>query len=250
MLKKRIIPCLDVKEGRTVKGTNFLHLRDAGDPVDLARRYVTQGADELVFLDISASVEKRQANKTLTKRIARQVNIPFTIGGGIKSLGDASEILGAGADKITLNTAALLNPDLIDEIAGELGSQFIVLAVDVRKTANGYRVYSHGGMKETPYNALAWIKEAESRGCGEILLTSMDGDGIGNGYDLAITAIVSQLINIPVIASGGAGNLQHFAEAFTTGKADAALAASLFHFERLSIPQLKDFLKQKQIPIR
>ena len=250
MLKKRIIPCLDVKDGRTVKGVNFKDLRDAGDAVELGSFYSEQGADELVFLDISASLEKRQTVVDLTRHISRDINIPFTIGGGIKSLTDASRILESGADKISINTAALARPELIDEIAREFGSQFLVLAVDIRREGDQYDVYSHGGTKNTGRKVHPWIDEAWQRGAGEILLTSMDKDGTKSGYDISITRSISSNIKIPVIASGGAGTMEHFTEVFREGQADAALAASLFHFAEISIPELKNYLKQENVAIR
>lgn len=250
MLKKRIIPCLDIKDGRTVKGINFIDLRDAGDAVALARRYVEEGADELVFLDITATVEKRKTLAELVSKIAREINIPFTVGGGIKSLEDARVLIHAGADKISINSAAVRNPDLIDQIAGQFGSQCVVVAMDVKKTDYGWFVYLDGGRTPTSQDALTWAQQIEKRGAGEILLTSMNHDGTKNGFALELTDRISRLVNIPVIASGGAGEIFHFRDVFLKTKASAALAASIFHFGEIPIPDLKFYLQNEQIPIR
>ena len=250
MLAKRIIPCLDIKDGQTVKGTNFVNLRQAGDPVELGRAYSEQGADELVFLDITASHEGRKTFTELVKRIAANINIPFTVGGGINELSDVDRLLNAGADKISINSSAIRNPQLIDDIAKNFGSQVCVLAVDAKQTENGWKCYLNGGRIETDKELLAWTKEAQERGAGEILLTSMDCDGTKAGYDLALTKAVAKSVGIPVIASGGAGTMEHFYEALTEGKADAALAASLFHYKELEIMDLKAYLSNRGIPMR
>ncbi len=250
MLTKRIIPCLDIKDGRTVKGINFVGLRDAGDPVELAATYAEQGADELVFLDISATTEKRKTFAELVKKIASQVNIPFTVGGGISSIEDVAPLLEAGADKVSINSAAVKNPDLIDELARAFGSQFIVLAIDARKTENQWVVHTHGGTKPANKKLFSWAKEGQERGAGEILFTSMDHDGTKDGFALDPLSKLYELLHIPVIASGGAGTPFHFAEAFTLGKADAALAASVFHFGKIKITELKLFLKNHHVPVR
>lgn len=250
MLAKRIIPCLDIKNGRTVKGINFENIRDAGDPVELAGFYAEQGADELVFLDITATNEKRKTLSELVTRIAQNINIPFTVGGGISSTEDVSVLLQAGADKISVNTSAYKNPDLINELAKQFGSQCIVLAIDTKYEHGDWYVYLNGGKVKTDTKALDWAKEGMNRGAGEILLTSMNNDGTKDGFALDITKTISEQLTIPVIASGGAGNMQHFADAFTKGSADAALAASVFHFKEIAIPDLKHFLKQQQIEIR
>ena len=250
MLTKRIIPCLDIKDGRTVKGTNFVDLRDAGDPVELGALYAAQGADELVFLDITATVDERKTLLDLVRRVARAVNIPFTVGGGISSVADVSALLNAGADKVSINSAAVRRPGLIDELALEFGSQCVVVAVDTRYVAGQHIVHTHGGRRATELGTLAWGREVEQRGAGEILLTSMDTDGTKAGFALELTAAVSGGANIPVIASGGAGTMAHFTEVFTTGKADAGLAASIFHFKEISIPDLKTYLHQQGISIR
>ena len=249
-LKKRIIPCLDIKNGRTVKGVNFVGLRDAGDAVELAKRYVQEGADELVFLDITATVEKRKTLTELVQRIAKEINIPFTVGGGINSVEDARAIIKAGADKVSINTAAVNRPELISEIASEFGNQCVVLAIDTNLENDEWKVYIHGGRTPTPLRTVDWAKEGERLGAGEILLTSMNNDGTKNGFAIDITNAVSEIVNIPVIASGGAGTMQHFADVFEQTKASAALAASIFHFGEIPIPQLKQFLKEKDIPIR
>ncbi|WP_298649867.1 imidazole glycerol phosphate synthase subunit HisF [uncultured Proteiniphilum sp.] len=250
MLKKRIIPCLDIRDGRTVKGVNFVDIRDAGDAVELAKRYVEEGADELVFLDITATIERRKTLTELVTRVAREINIPFTVGGGIHSLDDARAIIRAGADKVSLNSAAVKRPELITEIAGQFGSQCVVLAIDTNFENNEWIVYTHGGKTPTTLRTIDWAKEGEQRGAGEILLTSMNNDGTKDGFAIDITAAVSEAVRIPVIASGGAGIPEHFADIFTQTKASAALAASIFHFGEIPIPTLKDYLKTQNIPIR
>ena len=251
MLTKRIIPCLDIKDGRTVKGTNFVNLRDAGDPVELAANYAVQGADELVFLDITATVEKRRTLAELVKRIARTINIPFTVGGGIKTVEDVSVLLQSGADKISINTAAFHNPRIISDIANAAGSQCVVLAIDTRLEEDAeWYVYLNGGRTKTDTKCFDWAKKAVELGAGEILLTSMNHDGTKAGFALDITGLLSENLPVPVIASGGGGTMQHFADVFTHAHADAALAASVFHFKEIEIPELKHFLKQKDIAIR
>jgi cyclase len=251
MLTKRIIPCLDVKNGRTVKGTNFVNLRDAGDAVELAAVYAEEGADELVFLDITATVEERSTLIDLVSRVAHKINIPFTVGGGISSIKDVNALLNAGADKVSINSAAVRNPALITELAKEFGSQCIVVAIDTRKMNDGIdRVHTHGGRKATAIETIAWAKEVEERGAGEILLTSMDTDGTKDGFALGLTSRISKAAGIPVIASGGAGTEEHFHDVFTEGYADAGLAASIFHFKEISIPHLKKYLAEKGIPMR
>lgn len=250
MLTKRIIPCLDIKDGKTVKGINFVNLRDAGDPVELARIYADQGADELVFLDITATVENRKTLIELVRRVAHAINIPFTVGGGISSVADVSALLNAGADKVSINSSAVRRPELINELAQEFGSQCIVVAIDTRYVDGEHLVHTHGGRKPTELRTIAWAKEVEERGAGEILLTSMDTDGTKNGFALELTARISANASIPVIASGGAGTMKHFEEVFTTGKADAALAASIFHFKEISVPELKSYLKTQQVAVR
>ena len=250
MLTKRIIPCLDIKEGRTVKGTNFVDLRDAGDPVELATIYASQGADELVFLDITATVDNRKTLVDLVKKVAKAINIPFCVGGGIGSIADVASLLNAGADKISINSSAVRNPNLVDELAKEFGSQCIVVAIDTRNNDGIDIVHTHGGRKATALFTKEWAKEIENRGAGEILLTSMDTDGTKNGFANVLTATISGNANIPVIASGGAGNMEHFFDVFTNGKADAALAASIFHFKEIGIPDLKNYLKNKGIHMR
>lgn len=244
MLKKRIIPCLDIKNGRTVKGVNFENIRDAGDPVELAKRYAKQGADELVFLDITATLEKRNTLVNLVEKIAAEINIPFTVGGGIQSVEDAKAIIEAGADKISINSAAVNNPILITEIADQLGGQCVVVAVDTKPVNGRWRVFTHGGKKSTDLETETWAKRIEALGAGEILLTSMEGDGTRNGFSIGITAKVSSAVNIPVIASGGAGSKEHFKAIFEETRASAALAASIFHFNQIPIPELKEYLKQ------
>ncbi len=250
VLTKRIIPCLDIKNGRTVKGTNFINLKDAGDPVALGSLYAQQGADELVFLDISATLEDRKTFASLVKEIAKHINIPFTVGGGIRSVEDVAPLLDAGADKVSINSAAVNDPDLIDRLAKEFGSQFIVLAIDARKIINQWMVHTHGGTKPTDKKLFSWAKEGQRRGAGEILFTSMDHDGTKSGFAIDPLSKLNQLLTIPVIASGGAGRKEDFLEVFTTGHADAALAASVFHFSEISIPDLKTFLRHHSISIR
>lgn len=250
MLAKRIIPCLDVKDGRTVKGVNFVDLRDAGDPVELAYAYSQQGADELVFLDIAATHEGRKTTIDLVKAVARQVNIPFTIGGGINEIKDADILLNAGADKISINSAAVRNPELINEMAAAFGAQFVVVAVDTRALEGQDFVHLSGGRIKTEINTLDWILEAQERGAGEILLTSMDHDGTKNGFDKGFLKAVNDRIHIPLIASGGAGNQAHFVDVFQQANVDAALAASVFHYGEILIPDLKQTLRQHGIVVR
>ena len=250
MLTKRIIPCLDIKDGRTVKGVNFVDLRDAGDPVELAAAYKDQGADELCFLDITATVEERDTLVELVRRVGREINIPFTVGGGIRKIQDVSKLLGAGAEKVSINSAAVRRPELVDELAMEFGSQAVVVAIDANLVGDTWYVHTHGGRKPTDIPALTWAKEVVERGAGEILLTSMQADGTKAGFSNSLNAMISAAVNVPIIASGGAGNMQHFADAFQEGKADAALAASVFHFNEIAIPALKEFLAKQEIPIR
>jgi cyclase len=250
MYAKRIIPCLDVKNGRVVKGVSFVSLRDAGDPVECAAAYDKQGADELVLLDIMASHEGRSTMIDIVERVASQVFIPFTVGGGIKSVDDFTELLRAGADKISVNSAAVRNPDLINEAAKKFGSQCVVCAIDAKKKGEGWEVYLNGGRIPTGIDAIEWAKEAVNRGAGEILLTSMDKDGQKTGYDIALTKAVSEAVSVPVIASGGAGCAEHFLDVLTEGKADAVLAASLFHFNELPVPELKKYLSENDISVR
>ena len=251
MLSKRIIPCLDVHNGRVVKGVNFVNLRDAGDPVEIAKEYDRQGADELVFLDITASSDARNIVIDMVEAVASQVFIPFTVGGGIRTVEDFRDILRAGADKISINSSAVENPQLIHDAARKFGSQCVVVAMDVKRKADGnYSVYVHGGRKDTGIDALEWARKAEALGAGEILLTSMDSDGTKNGYDNVITSKISEMVSIPVIASGGAGKLEHFYDGIVKGKADAVLAASLFHYKELTIRQVKEYLKERDIPVR
>ena len=250
MLTKRIIPCLDIRDGETVKGVNFVNIRSAGDPVELGKAYARQGADELVFLDITATVENRSTFAELVKQIAAQINIPFTVGGGISSEQDVSVLLNAGADKITVNSAGVKNPDLIDTLARQFGSQCVVLAIDTRYEQDDWYVYVHGGRTKTENLAEEWAREAVERGAGEILLTSMNHDGTKNGFALDITSRISQALPIPVIASGGAGQMEHFVDVFNEGLADAALAASIFHFGEIPIPKLKKYLNDKNIVVR
>lgn len=249
MLTKRIIPCLDVKDGRVVKGTNFINLRDAGSAVELAQRYSEEGADELVFLDITASEEKRKTLVELVKSVASVIRIPFTVGGGISSVSDISDLLNSGADKISLNTSAVKNPQLIYESAKKFGSQAVVVAIDVKKINGKYKVFIKGGKKETNLDGINWCKEIVELGAGEILLTSMDKDGTQSGYDTEFLSILNQFIPVPVIASGGAGTMEHFYNAFNAG-ADACLAASLFHYRQLEIYDLKKYLMQKGVSVR
>lgn len=250
MLAKRIISCLDIKDGQTVKGTNFLNLRQAGDPVELARAYSEQGVDELVFLDITASFEGRKTFTELVKRIAENIDIPFTVGGGIHELSDVDRLLGAGADKISVNSAAIRHPELIDEIANHFGSQVCVLAVDAKQTPQGWKCYLNGGRVETERELFSWVREGQERGAGEVLFTSMDHDGVRQGYANEALAQMADALSIPVIASGGAGKMEHFRDAFRVGKADAALAAGVFHFGDIKIPELKSYLCSENIVIR
>ena len=250
MLAKRIIPCLDIKDGRTVKGINFENIRDAGDPVELAARYSEMGADELVFLDITATNEKRKTLVELVSRIAHRINIPFTVGGGISSEEDVAVLLNAGADKISVNTSAFKEPDLINRLATRFGSQCVVLAIDTRFENDKWLVYLNGGKVKTEVSALDWALEGVKRGAGEILLTSMNNDGTKDGFALDITRTISEAVSVPVIASGGAGKPEHFRQAFLDGKADAALAASVFHFGEINIPDLKKYLSQQSITVR
>jgi cyclase len=250
MLTKRIIPCLDIKDGRTVKGVNFIDLRDAGDPVELAEAYARQGADELVFLDISATNEKRKTLSDLVKKIARHIAIPFTVGGGINSVEDVGPLLEAGADKISVNSSAVRRPELIDELARAFGSQCVVLAIDARKVQNPWIVHTHGGKQATDKKLFSWAKEGQERGAGEILFTSMDHDGTKTGFAIDALTKLHELLSIPVIASGGAGHQQHFLEVFKMAKVDAALAASVFHFGEIEVPVLKSYLRLHGVPTR
>jgi cyclase len=250
VLAKRIIPCLDVKEGRVVKGINFVKLRDAGDPVKNAEIYNREGADELVFLDITASVEKRKTMIDVVRRVAEKVFMPFTVGGGIGSLGDISSLLLAGCDKVSLNTQAVKRPELVKEASEKFGAQCIVVAIDAKRRAKSWEVYVNGGRNATGLDAVTWARKVASLGAGEILLTSMDRDGTKDGYDVELTRTISEAVTIPVIASGGCGTLGHFYEALTKGKADAALAASVFHFREFSIKQVKEYLASKGVEVR
>ena len=251
MFTKRIIPCLDVNNGRVVKGVNFVQLRDAGDPVEIAKAYDAAGADELVFLDITASCEQRDTVVDMVRRVAANVFIPFTVGGGIRTVDDFKKLLREGADKISVNSAAIDRPELISEAADKFGSQCVVVAIDAkRREDGGWNIYKHGGRLDTGIDAIEWAKKVEALGAGEILLTSMDCDGQKQGYDLELTRAVSESVGIPVIASGGAGALEHFKDAFTLGKTDAVLAASLFHFGEIPIPVLKEYLHKENIPVR
>jgi imidazole glycerol-phosphate synthase subunit HisF len=251
MLAKRIIPCLDIKDGKTVKGINFIDIKDVGDPVELGARYAAEGADELVFLDITATHEGRKTFAELVKRISRHINIPFTVGGGISELSDAENLLKAGADKVSVNSAAVRNPDLIDQLARNFGCQFVVVAIDARCNENNYwTVTVNGGRIPTGKELFSWAKEAENRGAGEILFTSMNHDGTKNGFACPQLALLSDSLRIPIIASGGAGTADHFVEVFTTGKADAGLAASIFHYNEIPVPVLKKYLYENGIPVR
>lgn len=250
MLAKRIIPCLDVKDGRVVKGVNFVNLRDAGDPVEIAQFYNTQGADEIVFLDITASHEKRKTIVEIVERTARKVFMPLTVGGGISDVEDFRTLLNAGADKVSVNSAAIRNKELISRAADKFGSQCVVVAIDAKSTDDGYHVFINGGRIDTGLDALEWAKEVERLGAGEILLTSMDADGTKAGFDLPLTDAVSKLVNIPVIASGGGGKLEHFSDVFTKTGADAALAATLFHYRELTVEEVKQHLKENGIWVR
>ncbi len=250
MLKKRIIPCLDIRDGRTVKGVNFIDIRDAGDPVELAKKYVQDGADELVFLDITATNEKRKTLSTLVTKIAKEINIPFTVGGGINSLADAELIIKAGADKISINSSAVKRPALITEIADQFGSQAVVVAIDTKFENNEWMVYVNGGKVATGIITIDWALQAEALGAGEILLTSMNNDGTKDGFAIDITNMISSAVAIPIIASGGAGTKEHFKNVFEQTKATGALAASIFHFNEIPIPVLKQYLKDQNIAIR
>ncbi len=251
MYAKRIIPCLDINNGRVVKGVSFVNIVDAGDPVECAKQYDKQGADELVFLDITASSDSRNITIDMVEKVANSIFIPFTVGGGIRSVDDFNALLRAGADKVSVNSAAVHRPDLISEAAYKFGSQCVVAAIDAKRGANGsWEVYINGGRKPVGLDAVQWAVECEKRGAGEILITSMDQDGQKTGYDLELTRAISERVGIPVIASGGAGALEHFYDAFTDGKADAVLAASLFHFGEIPIPELKKYLNSKNIPVR
>ena len=250
MLAKRIIPCLDVKAGRVVKGVQFVHLKDAGDPVEAARAYDADGADELCFLDITASHEERKILLDVVSRTAEQVFMPLTVGGGIRTIDDIRDLLKAGADKVSINTAAVQHPEFVKQAAERFGTQCIVVAIDAKRAANGWEVFTHGGRNATGIDAIDWARTVESYGAGEILLTSMDRDGSKAGYDLALTREVSEAISLPVIASGGAGNLQHLYEGFTEGKADAVLAASIFHYREYTIGQAKEYLRARGIAMR
>ncbi len=250
MLKKRIIPCLDIKEGRTVKGVNFVDIRDAGDPVELAKVYVKQGADELVFLDITATVEGRKTFAELVRHIAEEVNIPFTVGGGISSVADVEKLLAAGADKVSINSSAVKRPELISELAQQFGNQCVVVAIDAGKVDGKWRVFTHGGRTATDLDVFEWAKEAERLGAGELLVTSMENDGTKSGFAIELLKELNTITSIPIIASGGAGNAEHFVEVFEQTGVDAALAASIFHFGEVPIPQLKNELRTKGIPVR
>jgi cyclase len=250
MLAKRIIPCLDVKAGRVVKGVQFVQLKDAGDPVEAARAYDADGADELCFLDITASHEERKILLDVVSRTAEQVFMPLTVGGGIRTIEDIRDLLNAGADKVSINTAAVQRPQFVKEAAERFGTQCIVVAIDAKRAGDSWEVFTHGGRNAAGIDAVNWARTMESYGAGEILLTSMDCDGLKTGYDLALTCAVSGAVSLPVIASGGAGNLQHLYEAFTTGKADAVLAASIFHYREYTITQAKEYLQSRGIPMR
>jgi len=250
MLKRRIIPCLDIKDGRTVKGINFVNLKDAGDPVELAKIYVAQGADELVFLDITATIENRQAFAGLVERIAAEINIPFTVGGGINTVEDVSVLIKAGADKVTINSSAVRRPELISEIAGQFGSQCVVVAIDTKLVDDEWIVFVNGGRTATDLRAINWARKAEELGAGEILLTSMNNDGTKSGFSMEITGEVSSTVNIPVIASGGAGTLEHFKDVFFNTGCSAALAASIFHYGEIDIRDLKRYLTSEHISVR
>jgi imidazole glycerol-phosphate synthase subunit HisF len=250
MLAKRIIPCLDIKDGRTVKGVNFENIRDAGDPVELAIRYSEEGADELVFLDITATNEKRKTLSELVSKVASNINIPFTVGGGINSIDDIFTLLNSGADKVSLNSAAFKDPDLIKEASARFGSQCIIIAIDTKFENGDWYVYLNGGKLKTAKKAVDWAREAVDLGAGEILLTSMNNDGTKNGFAIDITKAISETVKVPVIASGGAGTIAHFTDVFIKGKADAALAASVFHYKEIQIPDLKQYLNTNKIPVR
>lgn len=252
MLTKRIIPCLDVKDGRVVKGVNFVNFKDAGDPVEVAAAYDRAGADEVVFLDITASSDNRNTVVDMVRRVAEKVFIPFTVGGGIRTVDDFKAILREGADKVSVNSAAIMNPNLISEAADKFGSQCVVVAIDAKRRpdGSGWNIYKNGGRVDMGIDAVEWAIKANQLGAGEILLTSMDGDGTRAGYDIELTRAISENVSIPVIASGGAGTLEHFYDALTVGKADAALAASLFHFKELEVREVKEYLKNRNVPVR
>lgn len=250
MLKKRIIPCLDIQDGRTVKGVNFVDIKDAGDPIELANKYVAEGADELVFLDIGATIEKRKTIVELVNRIGLEINIPFTVGGGISTLADAEAVIKAGADKVSINSAAVRNPELITEIAQNFGSQCVVVAIDTKLIEGTWWVFTHGGRQQTKWKTIDWAKEVERLGAGELLLTSMNSDGTKNGFSLDITNQIATAVAIPVIASGGAGSTLHFKTLFEETEASAGLAASIFHFGEIPIPKLKDYLRKEGIFVR
>ena len=250
MLTKRIIPCLDIKDGRVVKGVKFLGLRDAGDPVEVAKAYDRQQADELVFLDITASFQQRKTLISLVEAVAVNIYMPFTVGGGIRDMDDIRDLLNAGADKVSINTAAVKFPQLVSDAAAKFGSQCIVVAVDAKKEGDIWQVFINGGRTPTELDALDWVKQAAALGAGEILLTSMDYDGTKDGYDLALTKAVAEGVDIPVIASGGAGKLEHFYDCFSRAGADAALAASIFHYQEFSVRQVKEYLRDKGVPVR
>jgi cyclase len=250
MLAKRIIPCLDVKDGRTVKGTNFVDLRDAGDAVELAKIYSANGADELVFLDITATNEKRKTLSELVKKVAAEINIPFTVGGGINTIKDIEILLDSGADKVSINTSAVKNPQILTDAARNFGAQCVVLAIDAKRTGDNWKVFLNGGRVETDLDALEWARRGVDSGAGEILLTSMDADGTRDGFAVELTRKISEIVDVPVIASGGAGTTKHFAEIFESGKADAALAASIFHFREIEIAVLKKYLRERNIEVR
>lgn len=251
MLAKRIIPCLDVKGGRVVKGVGFVNLKDAGDPVEIAKLYEAQGADELCFLDITASSDEREILLDIVRRTAEEVSMPLTVGGGVRTLEDVRTLLAAGADKVSINTAAVQNPAFVREAALQFGSSTIVVAIDAkRRDENGWEVFTHGGRKATGIDAVEWAKRMETAGCGEILLTSMDRDGTTQGYDLALTRAVAEAVHVPIIASGGVGTLDHLYEGVAVGKADAVLAASIFHYQTYSVPQAKAYLSKKGVPVR
>lgn len=250
MLTKRIIPCLDIKDGKTVKGINFENIKAVGDPVELGALYAQMGADELVFLDITATNEKRKTLSELVSRIAKHINIPFTVGGGISTIDDVSVLMNSGADKVSINTAAVKNPQLLNDLAKQFGSQCVVLAIDAKKVNDEWCVFLNGGRVATEINAVEWAKQAVDLGAGEILLTSMDHDGTKDGFAIDITRAISEAVNVPVIASGGAGTMEHFTEVFEKGKADAALAASIFHYKEISIPELKQYLRENGVVVR
>ena len=250
MLSKRIIPCLDIKDGRTVKGVNFVELKDAGDPVELAKIYSKEGADELVFLDITATHEKRKTLLEMVKKVGQAINIPFTVGGGISEINDVHDLLHAGADKISINSAAVKNPKVIEDLANKFGSQCVVVAIDAKLTNDGWKVFLRGGRDRTEIDLFDWALEAQNRGAGEILFTSMDHDGTKNGFANESLNKMSKMLNIPIIASGGAGKMEHFKDVFENGNADAALAASIFHYKEIGIPELKNYLKQEKISVR